>query len=136
MWIWATLLMMVGAWYSAGDYRRFKAKLTAYKKSEDKKQTNDRDDGNRRARRKKSGQPSEHPNGESYEPASVEKNSIAKDERRKHSNGRESDLESGTRSYQIEMDGNVVGKSAQPANRKQQNLKPKKVLLALKYLLS
>ncbi len=126
MWIWATLLMMVGAWYSAGDYRRFKAKLTAYKKSEDKKQTNDRDDGNRRARRKKSGQPSEHPNGESYEPASVEKNSIAKDERRKHSNGRESDLESGTRSYQIEMDGNVVGKSAQPANRKQQNLKPKK----------
>jgi len=45
MWMWGTLVTMIGAWYAAGDYRSFGAKLTAYKASEEMKQTGVRDRG-------------------------------------------------------------------------------------------
>lgn len=36
VWMWGTLVMMIGSWYAAGEYRRFGAKLAAYKASENK----------------------------------------------------------------------------------------------------
>lgn len=36
VWMWGTLVMMIGSWYAAGEYRRFGVKLAAYKASENK----------------------------------------------------------------------------------------------------
>ena len=127
MWIWGTLVMMVGARYAAGDYRKFGAKLTVYKASKDNERTYGRDKSQSRPRRKKSGQPNEHPISESDEPASLQNNSNVTDERGNLKNeGLHNDLESGNRSFQIAMDGKIAGENSQRTKKKKRNTKTKK----------
>ncbi|OEU18999.1 hypothetical protein FRACYDRAFT_237291 [Fragilariopsis cylindrus CCMP1102] len=40
MWLFGTFVIFFGAWYAAGNYRVFDTQFTAYKKSEEGKQTN------------------------------------------------------------------------------------------------
>lgn len=119
MWIWGTLVMMVGALYAAGDYRRFGSKLSAYKVSEEKNETRHRDLRRRpRPRRTNSGQPNENSMGEKEKPAGLEKNRITKNKRGKlNFGGSQADLESGEHSFQDEMDEGIVDKDPEPTIR-------------------
>jgi len=121
MWIWGTLVMMVGALYAARDYRRFGSKLSAYKVSEEKKETRHRDRDLRpppRPRRENSGQPSGNSVGEKERSAGLKKNRITKDKRGKNNfAGLQGDLESGEHSFQDEMDEGIVDKDPQPTIR-------------------
>lgn len=114
MWMWGTLVMMVGAWYAAGEYRRFGSNLTAYKANKEKKQNNDRD--LRRPRRKKFDQPNDQSLGREDDRARSKKKS-ANNKHRK-----QTDLERGELSFQDEMDDRIIGKEQQPANEKKQTI--------------
>lgn len=123
MWMWGTLVMMVGAWYAARDYRRFGAKLTAYKESEEKNQTSHR---NRDLRRPQ-------PNGRSIRKTedrmSLEKNRVTANKRREiDARELQGDLESGEHSFQDEMGDRIVGKDPQQKirNGKKHNMRTNK----------
>jgi hypothetical protein len=111
MWMWGTLVMMVGAWYAAGDYRRFGSKLAAYKTSGENKETSNRDrDLRPRPRRKIL----DRPNRDTKGPASSENNRHARAKRGKlNSEGLQSDLESGESSFHDEMGDRIVAKDPQ-----------------------
>ena len=102
MWIWGTMVMMVGAWYAARDYRIFGTKLAAYKASKDKTQTSRRDSDPRRPRRKISDQPNEPSSSEKKDRMSLAPKRNIRDKTEEPESN--TDLESGEHSFQDEDD--------------------------------
>jgi len=100
MWIWGTMVMMVGAWYAARDYRIFGVKLTAYRENKEKTQTSHRDRDPRRPRRRISDQPNELSSSEKKERTSLQTRRSLRDKTEEPEV--RTDLESGEHIFQDE----------------------------------
>lgn len=123
MWIWGTLVMLAGALYSAGDYRRFNAKLTEYKANGGDNRESGRINNvqNRAPRRKTGGRNDQAIGNSSGSSARIKKGKFINEELNR-------DLESGKQSLPVEMDGDgkINGKNSQERRQKKQSVKGKK----------
>lgn len=100
MWIWGTLVMMAGALYSAGDYRRFNAKLTAHKANGEHNRGESRNNSNTSPFRRKTAKSKDQAIGDHR------------------------DLERGNQSLEVEM--NVNSKHSQQRSKEKEKKKSKR----------
>jgi len=124
MWMWGTLVTMAGAWYAAGDYRRFGAKLTAYKASEENEQASRRD----RSRGRSRDQLPEDASNKLERRIRSEKNRGIIDKRGEGNSGElHTDLEIGEHNFHDEMGDRVIGEDAAPSTSRLQKKNNEKI---------
>jgi len=124
MWIWGTLVTTLGAWYAAGDYRRFDLKLKRYIENEEQKETSDHDHNLCRPHRKKIDKLNNQSISGNQEQVSLKKNLNSNEKRGKFNLDRSKiDLERGERNFQDEIDDRFASEDVRTTNRSKKQIR-------------